>query len=196
MRCIIEVCQGSLTAGQEDVLVNASNTNVRLGSGVSHAIRLACGDGYQEHIEQAMLDAKGGYLEPGDVFMTDAGAHPHAKHVAHVAVMDYRHLGGNTHPDEARLKTATDQLWTTLADYAKAQGDDDVSVAMVALGAGTGGAPISLSIGLACTSLKTFLASNDGIGRVRFYAFLDAEFAEMQTTIRQHFDDVSVVELS
>jgi O-acetyl-ADP-ribose deacetylase (regulator of RNase III) len=35
----IAVVQGSLTDGQEAVLVNASNTNLSLGSGVSGAIR-------------------------------------------------------------------------------------------------------------------------------------------------------------
>jgi O-acetyl-ADP-ribose deacetylase (regulator of RNase III) len=36
------VTQGSLTEGTETLLVNASNTNARLGSGVSGAIGAAC----------------------------------------------------------------------------------------------------------------------------------------------------------
>ena len=39
MPLTIEVVQGSLTDGDERVLVNASNTNAMLGSGVSGAIR-------------------------------------------------------------------------------------------------------------------------------------------------------------
>ena len=48
------VVHGSLTDGAETVLVNASNTNCELGSGVSGAIRRACGLGYQEHIMAAL----------------------------------------------------------------------------------------------------------------------------------------------
>jgi len=87
----IDVVQGSLTSGDESVLINASNTGARLGTGVSHAIRLGCGgEAYQDHIYRELKRVKGGDMVPGDLFTTDAGSHENAKFVVHVAVMDYR----------------------------------------------------------------------------------------------------------
>lgn len=81
--------QGSLTDGDETLLVNASNTNLQLGSGVSGAIRKACGTTFQAALDE-LLEKRGGPLEPGDVVLTNAGAHRRARYIAHVAVMDYR----------------------------------------------------------------------------------------------------------
>ena len=88
MRIFIK--EGSLTDGDESVLVNASNTNAQLGTGVSAAIRQACGKGYQEKIFAALEEKFHGPMKPGEVLLTDAGTHPRAAWVAHVAVMDYR----------------------------------------------------------------------------------------------------------
>ena len=88
MKVIIK--QGSLTDGDETVLVNASNTNAQLGTGVSAAIRQACGAGYQEKVLAALEHEFHGPMQPGQVLLTHAGTHPRAIWVAHVAVMDYR----------------------------------------------------------------------------------------------------------
>ena len=50
----VMIKQGSLTDGDESVLVNASNTNAQLGTGVSAAIHQACGKGYQEKLFAAL----------------------------------------------------------------------------------------------------------------------------------------------
>ncbi|MHB8876982.1 MAG: macro domain-containing protein [Myxococcaceae bacterium] len=86
----IALRQGSLTQGDDSVLVNASNTNGQLGTGVSAAIRKACGAGFQTKISSALERRCGGPMRPGEVLVTDAGSHPRAKFVVHVAVMDYR----------------------------------------------------------------------------------------------------------
>src|SRR6185436_7692786 len=102
---------------------------VMLGSGVSAAIRRACGTDFQRHIEQALKEKFGGPMEPGRVLVTDAGAHPRAKWVAHVAVMDFR--GGRTAPTLDTLRTGCEKLW----DAIEVLSEHPVSVAMVALGA-------------------------------------------------------------
>ena len=71
----IDVWHGSIGDADVDVLVNASNTILKLGSGVSHAIRLSCGPEFQPHLDE-VLAARGGGIEPGDVVLTHAGAHP------------------------------------------------------------------------------------------------------------------------
>jgi len=114
--------------------VNASNTIGQLGTGVSAAIRRACGAGFQGVIHDA-LAARGGETAPGAVWLTHAGTHPRARFVAHVAVMDYREDVAQRAPDAARIQRASAALWTVLETLPL----HEVSVGMVALGVGTGG---------------------------------------------------------
>lgn len=179
----VRVTHGSLTDGDETVLVNASNTNLQLGSGVSHAIRVACGGGYQAQLN-AVLEKRGGALEPGEVVMTDAGKHPRAKWVAHVAVMDYREgVHGSTFPTLDRVSRGTDSLWAQIEALGQ-----DVSVAMVALGAGTGGLGLVDTIRIACVSLLALRPKR--ISRVTFYGYALHEFIAMAGVVSQYFPEV------
>ena len=165
----IEVRAGDLTKGDESVLVNASNTQVDLGSGVSLAIGLACGKNYQREIHDGLRSLRMGPLAPGEVLVTGAGEHPRAKHVVHVAVMDYRPgvPSGSSRPDAARLRAGYEALWKELVRLPA-----PVSVALPALGAGQGGMGARLSSELACVTLKTQLAQNQGnLERVVFYGY-------------------------
>ena len=166
----ITTVQGSLTDGSETLLVNASNTNVALGSGVSAAIRRACGAGYQDHLDQLLLERFGGAMSPGDVLITDAGAHPRAKYVAHVAVMDYREgQAGSSLPTTATIEKGCSALWREIETLPV-----DVTVAMVALGAGTGQLGVHEPTRLACETLKRHLESRatSRVAGVTFYGFM------------------------
>jgi O-acetyl-ADP-ribose deacetylase (regulator of RNase III) len=184
----VEVVQGSLTDGDESVLVNASNTGARLGSGVSHAIRVACGPEFQGHIYAELERLKGGPMEPGDLFVTHAGAHPNAKHVVHAAVMDYREGAkfSSVAPDEARIRAICDKLWPAI----EAIEGGPHSVAMVALGGGTGGLGVRMPTEVACETLKAH--GGAGISRVRFYGWADHEFLNMADVVSKHFDGVEL----
>ena len=182
----IEVRQGSVTDADVDVLVNASNTLGRLGSGVSAAIRAACGAGFQDVIYDALRD-RGGATAPGAVWLTHAGTHPRARFVAHVAVMDYR--GGHVveqMPDLARIERASVALWQALETLPQ-----PVSVGMVALGAGTGRLGERLPTELACKALRAHLASRSStttIERVVFHGYSSIEYANVADVVAQHFD--------
>jgi len=168
----IAVAQGSLTEGDCVVLVNASNTNLDLGSGVSAAIRRACGPGYQEHIHRRLAEERGGPLAPGEVLVTDAGGHPRARWVAHVAVMDYRPgSAGPVAPDLARIERGCENLWRALEGLAS---EASLTVAMVALGAGVGGLGVRASTAVAAETLRRFDAATPGsrIAEVRFFGFM------------------------
>ena len=183
----IEIAKGSLTDGSETVLVNASNTNLALGSGVSAAIRKACGVGYQEHIQLALKEKHGGPMEPGKVLITDAGAHPTAKWVAHVAVMDYRGKGGSAAPTLDLIRTACEKLW----DAIETVSEERLSVAMVALGAGAGGLDFGESMRIGCETLKAHAAihRDTRIDRVAFYAFEAREFRLATEVVKKHFPE-------
>jgi len=186
----IEVVQGSLTDGDELVLVNASNTNAMLGSGVSGAIRRACGgDAYQQHLFDELKRQKSGPMFPGDVMLTDAGSHPKAKWVAHVAVMDYREgFRGESAPDLGRIRLGCERLWDALDTLPERQ----LSVAMVALGTGTGGLGLRDSVKVSAETLKAHCAifAASKIARVRFYGFATQEYVAMAAELMTHFPEV------
>jgi O-acetyl-ADP-ribose deacetylase (regulator of RNase III) len=187
-----------LTEGDEDVLVNASNTNVALGSGVSRAIYLACGaDEYQKHIKAA-LGAKfagvwGGSAEPqleaamppGEVLVTDAGKHPRAKWVAHAAVMDYRPGSpAGMSPSIGRIRGACVKLWDAIE---RIEAPGPLSVAMVALGAGVGGLGVRAPTEAACETLLVHVQAHPGskIGKVVFYGYMLHEFMTVQEVVNE-----------
>jgi len=184
----IAVVQGSLTDGRETVLVNASNTNAALGTGVSGAIRRACGSGYQEHIVEALHERFGGPMEPGDVLITDAGAHPTAKWVAHVAVMDYRGgFTGSSFPTLAIIERGCRKLWPAVEAIG-----EDVTVAMVALGAGTGQLGVREPTRVACETLIEHVSSCDEsthITGVTFYGFMFYEHMAMTDVVKTSFPE-------
>ena len=185
----IALAQGSLTDGAELVLVNASNTNAALGSGVSGAIRVACGRGYQANIQAALQRDFGGPMKPGQVLLTDAGAHPSAKYVAHVAVMDYREgFTGTSFPTLDVIRTGCEQLWDVIEAKVNAA---RVSVAMVALGAGTGNLGVRDPTRIACETLKSHLAIHhqSRIARVVFYGYELHEHLAMAEVVTETFPD-------
>lgn len=180
----IEVRQGSVTDADVDVLVNASNTIGALGSGVSAAIRGACGPGFQGTIDQALVPG-GGSMGPGDVLLTHAGTHPRARFVVHVAVMDYRDTpAARPFPDSARITRGSEKLWRLLEEL-----PGTVSVGMVALGAGTGGLGERLPTAIACATLQAHLAVTPAtkIGRVVFHGYALPEFCNVLDVVSDAF---------
>ena len=174
----IEVAQGSLTEGKELVLVNASNTNAELGTGVSGAIRRSCGPGYQELIARELRKSFGASMEPGEVLLTNAGKHPTARYVAHVAVMDYREgFTESSLPSQDLIVSCCTRLWEKLEQLPL----PSLSVAMVALGAGTGRLGVRLSVAAACDALFIHHLKNPSsrIQKVVFYGHELPEFLVM-----------------
>ncbi len=181
----IRVVEGSLTSGHETVLVNASNTQLALGSGVSAAIRAACGRDFQALLT-AELAKRGGSLQPGAVVVTSAGSHPRAKHVAHVAVMDYRNgMSAQAFPSLELVRAACATLWAAVAELPARP----LSVAMVALGSGTGGLGLVDSVTVACETLGDHLRRNPAtpIERVTFYGYALHEYLAMAGAVVGHF---------
>lgn len=180
----VEVRQGSLTDGNESVLVNASNTNAQLGSGVSSAIRAACGKGYQQYLFDALQRVFGGPMAPGEILFTNAGTHPHAKWVAHVAVMDYRDgFNGSSFPTMERIERACERLWPRIDSLGGPQ-----SVAMVALGAGTGNLGVVEPMRIAAQTLRRTATKH--IERVCFYGFALQEYVATAEVIASEFPEV------
>lgn len=182
--------QGSLTDGSETVLINASNTNCQLGSGVSGAIRHACGPKFQKQLLEAMQAKFGGPMAPGQVLITHAGTHPRAKYVAHVAVMDYRYgLGPQSMPTAETIRTCCETLWSELE---RLPGTEKVSVAMVAMGAGTGNLGVVEPTRITAETLVAHGRAVHGsrLERVTFYGYLPHEYAAMARVLLGFFPEV------
>lgn len=188
---LIEFAQGSLTEGTETVLINAGNTNAALGSGVSGAIRRACGPQFQAQILEELKVKYGGPMAPGQVLITHAGTHRTAKWVAHVAVMDYRHgMGPQSFPTLETIEKACARLWPTLEEI---PGGEKLSVAMVALGAGTGDLGVAQPTRIAAQTLAAHLAaqgSRTRLERVRFYGYLPHELLPIAEALVKVFPEV------
>lgn len=176
----VSVRQGSVVDADVDVLVNASNTEAWLGSGVSGAIRAACGPGFQEHIAGALRARFGRSMEPGEVLITDAGTHARARHVAHVAVMDYREGAGESAPDAEIIRQGTRNLFVALAVLPDSS---RLTVGMVALGAGTGGLGVRLPTEIACEELK-----GRAFAEVVFHGFQYVDYMNVLSVVMRHFD--------
>ncbi|MFO0668660.1 MAG: macro domain-containing protein [Polyangiaceae bacterium] len=180
----VRVVQGSLTDGDETLLVNASNTNVALGSGVSAASRAACGSGYQEHIASALAATYGGPMEPGQVLVTDAGAHPRARWVAHAAVMDYRAgFNGSSFPSLDTIRACCTHIVDAAASLS-----EPVTIAWVALGAGTGQLGVREPTKIACEALTA--RPSPRILGVTFYGYSLVEYAAIADVVAGFFPEV------
>jgi O-acetyl-ADP-ribose deacetylase (regulator of RNase III) len=183
----LAVIHGSLTQGDEDVLVNASNTQGELGSGVSGAIARACGPGFQAVVSAALKEAFGASMAPGDVLLTSAGKHARARHVAHVAVMDYRNgFTGSSYPTLATVERGCALLWNALETLPS---PSPLSIALPALGAGTGQLGVRGPTQVACRTLAAHVEKHpqSRISRVVFYGFDLPEFLNIQDEVKAHF---------
>ena len=186
----VTIRQGSLTDGDESVLVNASNTNAQLGTGVSAAIRQACGAGYQEKVLAMLEHQFHGPMLPGQVLLTHAGTHPRAVWVAHVAVMDYREgMNAKSYPTVETIRTGCEKLWDVVE---RIPGEGAQSVAMVALGAGTGNLGVAEPIRIASETLKAHLALHPTtrIERVTFYGFQLPDYIAVAHVLARQFPEV------
>ena len=88
-------------------VVNASNPSVALGSGVSGALREACGGtAFQQELRERLEEDFDAELEPDDCLVTSAGTSAAFRWVLHVPAVDYRkrdpETGGPSGPRRVR----------------------------------------------------------------------------------------------
>ena len=188
---LVSLTRGSLTDGHESVLVNASNTNCSLGTGVSGAISRSCGPRFQEQVSLELSRKFGGPMKPGQVLITHSGKHPRARWVAHVAVMDYREgFSGASFPSNGTIRTCCESLWDGIETIV---GNGPLSVAMVALGGGTGNLGVREPMRIAAETLKAHAAihKNTRIEKVVFYGYLEQEYVAMAEVLLEMFPEIS-----
>lgn len=124
-------------------VVNASNPSVALGSGVSAALRAACGGAaFQEELRDRLEEDFDSELEPDDCLITSAGTCTAFRWVLHVPAVDYRErdpeTGGPSGP--RRVRSCVRAFLEAAASLARDHGlAGQLVVATPLLGAGAGG---------------------------------------------------------
>lgn len=149
----ILLSEGDITALAVDAIVNAANTELRLGSGVAGAIRERGGPEVQ-----AECDAIGP-VALGAAAVTGAGALP-ARHVIHAAAM---------RPGE---KVSAESLRAaTRASLELAREKGLRSIAFPALGTGVGGFSVQACAEIMLEEVRAHLAGATSLETVHFVLF-------------------------
>ncbi len=134
-------------------MVNAANTELRLGSGVAGAIDRAGGPSIQTECDEH------GPIELGAAALTGAGNLP-ARHVIHAAGMQ---LGGSVSADSLRA--------CTRASLELAAERGLTSIAFPAIGTGVGGFSVQDCAEIMLEEVKCFLESPGSLEEVQFVLF-------------------------
>ncbi len=118
---------GDIKDFRGDFIINPSNTILKLGSGVSGALRMMCPK-LQEVMDEWVK--KNGFLNPGDIAITIYPCDEY-KFTIHAAVMDYRPFAKKINPDYDRIE----RICKNIASFLK---DKDAVVITPLLGTGVG----------------------------------------------------------
>ncbi len=152
----IHIEQGDLTTYAVDAIVNAANSDLKLGGGLAGAIRRAGGPTIQQECDRH------GRVGVGEAAITGAGNLP-AKHVIHQASM---RLGGRTTAESLRNSTAA---------VLKLAEDHGVgTLAFPATGTGIAGFPLRACAEIMLDAVQSHLAGESHLTDVYFALFDDA----------------------
>ncbi len=152
MRKIATFC-GSIVDCPTAAIVNAANSKLALGSGVSGAIRDACGGKeFQDECIEAVEDQAGGNLDLSGVAMTSGGSSQY-KWILHAATLDFSK--GQYTSKEVAKKCMLNAL--KVADEIVEENDlDKLSIGVPLFGSDVGGLSVTESCEAMCAGMKTF----------------------------------------
>jgi O-acetyl-ADP-ribose deacetylase (regulator of RNase III) len=154
----VVLIEGDITAQEVDAIVNAANTQLRLGAGVAGAIREQGGPSIQ-----AECDAIGG-VPLGGAAVTGAGR-LRARHVIHAAGM---HPGGAA--DEASVRAAARRSFQLASELGCR------TLAVPAIGAGIGGLAMQRCAEVLLEEARAHLRAATSLEEIRFVLFGEPSF--------------------
>jgi len=137
-KCTIK--QGNLlNEDNATFIVNASNTKLILGSGVSMTFKRHCGLELQKEMT-AQLEKLDSTLRKGDVVATSSGSADNFEYTLHVAVMDYNQgvRGDDKLPTIEDIKSALFNIESYLEWYTKEK-SGSIKLVLPLIGCGVGG---------------------------------------------------------
>ena len=124
-------------------IVNASNTRLLLGSGVSMSFKRHCGLELQ-HEMSSVLESIGQPLSKGDVIATSSVNATNFTYALHAAIMDYNEgtSESNKYPTLDDIKLTLEDIERYLEWYAK-DNPESIKLVLPLLGCGVGGLNIA-----------------------------------------------------
>lgn len=139
MAYLIIIKKGNLLNEEADFIVNASNTRLILGSGVSMAFKRHCGIELQNEMNR-VFHSIDGELVQGDVIATSSAKANNFTYALHVAIMNYnkgaKYNGKN--PTIKIIEKALQNIEDYLSWYAKNK-SDTIKIVLPLMGCGVGG---------------------------------------------------------
>lgn len=137
----ITIKQGNLLSEKDATfMVNASNTVMILGSGVSKAFKNHCGFRLEREMQKKLEDV-GHKIEKGDVLMTSSGKATNFLYALHVSVMDYNQgvRGKANFSTLKEIELGLQNLEPYLEWYVQENPNSTIKVVLPLLGGGVGG---------------------------------------------------------
>lgn len=193
-RIAVSTHTGSIVDREVDshAIVNASNPSVGLGSGVSGAIREACGGARFQVIVREALEAEFGEpLGADDCLVTSGGTSDFIRWVLHVPAVDYTRrdpdTGGVTGATRvaACVRAALDEA-ATLATENDLVGRFRIATPL--LGAGHGGLGVVVSADIMMGALRAWTIAHEDspVAEVRFVVLDDVAARTVMHAAAKH----------
>ena len=176
----IEIVQGDITQQPDvDAIVNAANTELRLGAGVAGAIRRRGGD---------EIDREGRAKSPirlGEAAVTVAGHLPN-KYVIHAAAMGYRPEDAKVPKRPGSLSSAAIIADATRNSLHRAEELGLQSIAFPALATGVAAFPVEECAATIIAAVRDYARENpkSTINLVRFVLFEKADYEIFHQTLQ------------
>jgi O-acetyl-ADP-ribose deacetylase len=168
----IKLIFGDITQVPADAVVNAANSDLREGAGVSGAIHSNGGPSIKRECKEIIEEW--GPVPPGDAVMTGAGRLP-AKRVIHAVAPEWR--GGNRQEFEL-----LERAYRSALELAAENGFK--SIAFPAIGTGVFAFPKDEAAEIAYETISDFLENNEWPREVILVCF-DQENFEIYTEIME-----------
>ncbi len=135
---VIRLKYGNLIKEQATFIVNASNTQLILGSGVSNAFRQHCGgSSFQQELYK--LRDKSAPLSQGDVIISNAGCATNFTYALHAIVMNYSDDSKTPFPSYTHIKQILEKIGSLMQQVIQENQIDKPKLVIPLLGCGTGG---------------------------------------------------------
>jgi O-acetyl-ADP-ribose deacetylase (regulator of RNase III) len=175
----IIIKQGNIVQEKADFIVNASNTKLILGSGVSMAFKRHCGIELQKELDELLQKYQ--KIEQGEVVLSSSGEAKNFEYALHCAIMNYNN---NTKIEQRKPNLTI--IYKSLENIEKiltAEPKNNLSIALPLIGCGIGGLD-KISV----ISLYKDFFSRDIIKDIKvfIYGFTQADYKLIKTVFKDN----------
>jgi len=132
----IQIRYGNLVKSKSDFIVNASNTELILGSGVSRAFRKHCGELYQQKVyeDRRRYRFQYGEIRQGDVVSGGTGTAKNFQFALHVAVMNFSDSSLSSYPTKKLIMRGLKNVRASVEALSQSNGIQNPSLAIPLVG--------------------------------------------------------------